>query len=540
MMTAVFGDFLGRASDHITAAVSIQDELPDDVRGGAICELSRLTSTMTSYLSDMLPPAEFAPATTARGLAQDMRAVLNTRIALRRAAQSLRPGVAAVRGTSFDGTHPIIWHLSSAATHLVAGRDLLQTHFTSSPSGIRGGTSSWAAALRSGPVTTALLARVGGIVAELAPWAARVALEAPSDSDMPASARFALHSASKWLWKAGATTASFAQQQPPMLEGQLVLAAIPANIPPPRRPVTGAESIPDLCGGITATAERLRHAALAFARHARWSPHATSTNWRRDALASAVTVHSSELVLRALGQRAADLGANPAIEARLSAAANAVNQAWIAWSTLTDAWDLISTNVDQAAGVSPVAAETSDLALRMGRLAYQNPGWTPACGSVSITRDPAALAPATGELLVVLAAVHHTTDAMTEIATQDRLAVRAASASRRLYMPTRLVPARSTTPHQYSPAPSARVNALLADYDHAVSTCVTATAAIDGLVLIAEAPSRPLALARRFAEASAAFTPDLTTPRREVEITANTTASPSSRTQQPPGHRRSR
>src|ERR1035441_8956427 len=142
-MTAVFGDFLGRASDHITAAVSVQDELPGDVRGGAMCELSRLTSTMTSYLSDMLPPAEFAPAGPPLGLAPDMRAVLNTRIALRRAAQNLRPGVAAVRGTSTDGTHPVIWHLSSATTHLVAGRDLLQTHFASSPSGIRGGTSSW-------------------------------------------------------------------------------------------------------------------------------------------------------------------------------------------------------------------------------------------------------------------------------------------------------------------------------------------------------------------------------------------------------------
>src|ERR1017187_5686469 len=539
-MTAVFGDFLGRASDHITAAVSVQDELPGDVRGGAMCELSRLTSTMTSYLSDMLPPAEFAPAATPRGLAPDMRAVLNTRIALRRAAQSLRPGVAAVRDTSVDRTHPVIWHLTSAATHLVAGRDLLQTHFATSPSGIRGGTSSWAAALRSAQVTTALLARIGGIAAELAPWTARVSMAAPEDLDMPAAARLPLHSASRSLWKAGATAAAFARQQPPTLEGHLVLAAIPANIPPPRSPVTGPESIPDLCGGITVTAERLRHAVAGSTRHARWSPHAASASWRHDALASAVTGHSSELILRALVQRAADLGAGSAIEARLSAAASAVNQAWTAWRRLTDAWGLISTNADQAVGVSPIAADISDLALRMGRLAYENPEWTPACGSVSATRSPAALAPADGLLRAVLAAVHHATDAIAQITTQDRVAVRAAAVGRRLYMPTRLVPSRNTTPHPYSPAPSARVNALLADYDHAVSTCVTATAAIDDLVLIAEAPSRPLTLVRRLAETSGAVAPDVTTPRREVEITANTAASPTSRIRQSPAYRRSR
>ena len=174
----------------------------------------------------------------------------------------------------------------------------------------------------------------------------------------------------------------------------------------------------------------------------------------------------------------------------------------------------------------------------MGRLAYQNPGWTPACGNVSTTRDPAVLAPAAGELLVVLAAVHHATDAIAGIATQDGLAVRAAAARRHLYMPTRLVPARNTTPRQYSPAPLARVNALLVGYDHAVSTCATATTALDNLVLTADAPSRPLALARRFAEASGAVAPDMTKSRLEVEVTADTAVWPTSRTQQD-GRRRS-
>jgi len=46
----------------------------------------------------------------------------------------------------------------------------------------------------------------------------------------------------------------------------------------------------------------------------------------------------------------------------------------------------------RAAGLTPVAAEIGDLALRAGRLAYRNPQWTPACSHASLTRDPADLA----------------------------------------------------------------------------------------------------------------------------------------------------
>src|ERR1035438_3859121 len=97
-LTPVFGEFLGQANDHISAAVSIPGPLPDDVRGAVIRELDHLVTTLTGYLGDMLPPAEFAPATASQSLSPDMRAVLSTRIALRRAAPGMRLGIAAARG----------------------------------------------------------------------------------------------------------------------------------------------------------------------------------------------------------------------------------------------------------------------------------------------------------------------------------------------------------------------------------------------------------------------------------------------------------
>jgi|ERR1022692_68541 hypothetical protein len=80
-------------------------------------------------------------------------------------------------------------------------------------------------------------------------------------------------------------------------------------------------------------------------------------------------------------------------------------------------------------------------------------------------------------------------------------AVRTAAADRRLYLPTRLIPARNTSPHPYTAAPHIRVDALLTNYDHAVSACASATAALDTVALAVEAPSRVLTISRRLAAA---------------------------------------
>ena len=98
---------------------------------------------------------------------------------------------------------------------------------------------------------------------------------------------------------------------------------MPPDIPPPRRPPAGAEPVPDLCDGITITAERLRHAVRAVAAQGRWSPAAISPSWRRDALASAITGHASELILRTLAERAMQLGTMPSLQAQLASSADA-------------------------------------------------------------------------------------------------------------------------------------------------------------------------------------------------------------------------
>ena len=131
-MPPVFGDFLAQASGHIAAAVSIQEDLPAEALGGVVRSLDRVITTLARYLGDMPIPSEFDQAPSGDGPDDDVRTALDARIALRRSAQVLR-AAAAAQDDGGGETHPAAWHLARAADQLLAGRDLLHTHFTSDP-----------------------------------------------------------------------------------------------------------------------------------------------------------------------------------------------------------------------------------------------------------------------------------------------------------------------------------------------------------------------------------------------------------------------
>jgi hypothetical protein len=132
-MTATFGDFLRPAGEHIAAAVSIHDELPAGAAFGAIGQFGRLLSTLVHYLDDLPVPDEFSAAMAAEPVSPETQTVLDTRIALRRGAQSLRYAMTTLADAVTDDSHPAVRHLSAAAGFLAAGRDLLQTHFRHQP-----------------------------------------------------------------------------------------------------------------------------------------------------------------------------------------------------------------------------------------------------------------------------------------------------------------------------------------------------------------------------------------------------------------------
>jgi hypothetical protein len=141
--------------------------------------------------------------------------------------------------------------------------------------------------------------------------------------------------------------------------------------------------------------------------------------------------------------------------------------------------------------------------LRIGRLAYRNEHWTPACGDTSLIRDLADLAPALSDMISVMAAVHTAADAVTCIAIEDREAVYTAATGCQLYMPTRLLPDGCDVPFPYTPALQSRADALLAGYDTALKASTGVTTALDDLAVATKATTSALALARQASTAQA-------------------------------------
>jgi len=492
-ITPVFGDFLGPASKHIAAAVSSRGELPFDAQCGVVGQLDRLVTTLARYLGDLHDEPTLAPRPERNAGTRNAAA----RLALGRAGQSLHQAAAGVASADAGQAHPVVGHLSAAADYLAAGRDLLQTHFFVDPAGARTGASYWTPVITSGPVTAALLGELAGYAQDLAPWIARLSGARRVGWDKLTSAQLALRSAEPWLQLAG-TAIQAAQRAHYPLPARSLLAAIPANAPPPRRPPIPGEPVHELCERIALTAERLRYAAFTLADRSRW-PAATSASWRRDALASAITSHGSELILRALAERAGQLSLEADFQAQLHTAACGMARAWKTWCAVTDRWDIVTTGHPRGARPTPVAIEIGDLALQTGRLAYRNPHWTPAYGNASLIRDPAGLAESPSDVITVLAAVHQAADAISRIATADHAAVLDAAADNLLYLPTRLLPDKYDIPHPYAQAPRAYAGALLAAYDTAIDAATHVTTALDDLAAAANAPSSVLAAVRRAA-----------------------------------------
>jgi len=494
-VTPVFGEFLGPAGDHITAAVSFRGELPYDAQCGVVGQLDRLVATLARYLADLPDEPGLARRPERNAGTRNVAA----RLALGRAAQSLHHAAVGMADAGVGRVHPVVGHLSAAADYLAAGRDLLQTHFFVDPAGSRTDASYWAPVITSGPVTAALLAELADYARNLAPWIASQSGARRIGWGKLTSAQLALRSAEPWLQVAG-TAIQAAQRAHYPLPARTLLAAIPANAPPPRQPPIPGEPVRELCERTPVTAERLRYAAFTLTNRARW-PTTTSASWRRDALASAITSHSSELILRTLAERAGQLGLEADLQAQLHTAACGMAQAWKAWRAVTDWWDVITTGHPRGARPTPIAIEIGDLALPTGRLGYRNPHWAPAYGNASLIRDPAGLAEAPGDVITVLAAVHHAADAISRIATADHAAVLDAAGSQ-LYVPTRLLPENYDIPHPYAPAPRGYADALLAAYDTAIDATTHITTALDDLATAVDAPSSVLAAGRQASAAA--------------------------------------
>ncbi len=480
-MTATFGDFLDAASAHIAAACQHR-ELASGSVPAAARELGRVIAALARHLADV---PDSSPGDTHTAAAW-RRAARDARLALTQAGAALRlaAGTAPVPPVSGD---PPAAHLSAAAAALTAGRDLLQTHFQPGPAGAPRPASHWAPAVTTEPVAVALLSEIAAFANRLGRWSAQLSPAGPT-------ATHAFNTASRGLWAAAAALDHTRRHAPAAAQ---LLRAIPANTLPPYRPPGSRQSVGQLCQGATNTAERLRHLARPFTGDAALPETMTAASWQRAAHATAIVGHASEIVLYSLTRRPR-VGTEAAITAALRGAAAPLASAWQAGRAAARQWDPITTGTNGQPGAA--AAEAGDLAVWIGRLAYRDPGWTPARHHPNAPRQPAELAAPPDGLRTTLAAVHHAIDAVTHLLSADRDTARAAAAEGRLFIPTRLLPGHYDIPYRYAPIPAETTDTLLGTYDAAITAATRAVRALDDIAAKADSPSAILAGIRAAAQ----------------------------------------
>jgi hypothetical protein len=317
---------------------------------------------------------------------------------------------------------------------------------------IRVAQSDWSAVIESGPVTRAVLADVAAWARQLALLAVRLAVAEPLDAPVPMPVQHALAGACNWLLTGSGALTAVQRSDPVRDSDTSLLAAIPAAFMPPRLPLREGESSVGLAEGIAVSAARLMAISWVTAERAAWSATMTADSWRWKATAAAVVCHISERVLGALAASPAAAAAGLGETARLQAAAEAAGRAWERWRDVAAAWNDISTDTRGLTG--PGIADTGDMMVRLGRIAFTDPAWAPGRDHRGQLRHPDDLAPDAQRFRIVLGAAHRALDAQAVAGAADERAVGTAIRASRLYVPVRTLP--GVRPAVAVLAPSAR------------------------------------------------------------------------------------
>ena len=394
-----------------------------------------LAGTVGRYLDDVridMGVARGNPDVWNQALAQGRGAVRNAAadLACERCAAvwpQLRDGPGAIRSDSLAG------RLAAAVTSLTVARDLLHTHFTADPDGLRAERSDWAPVIASAPVNRALLAGLADHVGAAARQVQTMHLSSDIVGDRA-------HSPAGELWRhvrrAARDLESFslavqaARWQAPVPDADVgLLKAIPLNSAPERKIPAASDAVPALCAGTAGAAQRVRHALRGGAERARWAPDLTAESMRHTAASCVVTSFNCEIILRSLARQAGRAGYRHLVPDLEDAADNTVG-ARHAWLAAARSWDDLTT--ESQGRLSEAAVEAGNLALWTGRLAYADPQWTPARGPVHALREPDSLAADPAAFAGVVAAVHYSADALHRVAaaSQDQV-LAAAGAGRR-------------------------------------------------------------------------------------------------------------
>jgi hypothetical protein len=512
--TPVFGDFWDRAA-RLLRPPGQPGPPPGPQQVLELAAAMRsLAATVGRYLDDARIDTGVArgnPDAWNQALATGRRAVRSAAAALDcgRCASlwpELRDGPGPIRSDSMAG------RIAAAVTPLAVARDLLHTHFTTDPDGLRAEHSDWAPVIASAPVNRAVLAGLADHVRAVAQQVETMHLSSDMVGDRA-------HSPAGDLWRhvrrAARDLTSFsnavqaAQWQAPVPDDDIrLLNAIPLNSAPTRTIPAASDPVPVLCAGTAGAAQRVWRTLRGGAERARWAPDLTAESMRHTAASCVVTSFNCEIILRSLAGQAEQVGYQHLVP-DLNDAANHTASARHAWLAVARSWNGLTT--ESQGPLSPVAADAGNLALWTGRLAYADPQWTPVRGPIHAPRQPASLAADPAAFTSVVAAVHYSADTLRRIAAASQDQVLAAAGAGRLYVPVRpgAGPEHrfSRRSRRFTPAPGLRVEAVLAAYARSAEASQAVVHTAGRLAEATGAPSRVLAVAERHAELARRLSP---------------------------------
>lgn len=513
---ATFGEFAAAADRHLARALSLAAPVTASrtipVRTRQAHEvgrgMGRVVAILDRYVADITAASLQVSPRQMDHLTPWMRAGIEARTALTQAAAALAGDRQATAESGSGGpVSPAAQEFGAAITAMTVGRDLLQTHLSVDASGTREHRSEWAPVVLSVPVAGALLlevgrwARMAALSSERLPMTQITARKARRNSDVKdlVVAQRRLVAASQSLLKVHWAIQRAQERQPVSAADTRLLHAIPANMLPVRRRPANHESAADLYRGTSDCAERTRYTAHVVAPLASWSPYLTGESLRENAASATAISHHCSIALRVLSARAFHYGYS-ATSAQLSQSAEAAERARDAWLATARMWELATTETRGL--TSPVTAETADLALWTGRLAFADSGWSLAQGPVQRWRSPESLCPRFRDLPTAVAATHQACDALVQLAAADHEQVCRAAWAGRLYSPTRTLPDDLDVPRPFTRTPKSRVNRLLDVYRGAHEASVQTTALVAAVAEAVRAPSSVLATARTAARAT--------------------------------------
>jgi hypothetical protein len=497
-MTArpVLGEFLAAAHQHLeAAAASSGTSAPGRETEEIAAGLRRLITALSGYAGDLATVFDALPDPDLTVLNAYARAAVQARDALSCAAAAMRPAETAGRLSS-----GVARHFDAAAVSLVAGRDLLQTHFALDRGGRRRGRSGWAPVITSPPVTRALLVRITELACLTAGAVEAAPLRAWRTREPELERR--LQVAGQWLALAGNVGQADYEREPVSAAERDLLQAIPGSALPPRRVPDGREMVPELREAVITASQRVSHLAWTASGAAPGSPAISVTSWRQIASAGAATSHHCQAVLTSLASRAVEQQSHDASSLRHALRHAARSAQWSRGTWFRAAQELAEVTTDVRWRTSRAAAEAGDLALWTGRLAYADQHWVPADGPNHKTRSPEDLAPAPADIPEIVGALHYAAEALGRLATSNEQQVRGAASISRVMVPAKSLPDGPGDLAHFASAPPDRTASLVTACRKVTEASARTTDAMAGIALDVRAPSRILATAKAAAGAA--------------------------------------